>query len=432
MNTAAATPTVAYLPWGPLFDEDYLDAIGVSLADFCTSGSGGHLFNFVGAAHSVGLRMLIVLFSRRVTRTTRFVNAPTGATILVVPASPLYRLVRDRRHWPRVQRFLSLTGSAGRSLVMDATRFLSTPAVGLARLLRREGCTAVLCQEYEFTRFDVSVLLGRLLGIPVFATFQGGDWLEGPLQRWTRRWALRHCAGLLIGPGSEIARVRRAYGVPPDRIVQLFNPLDPDAFDAPSREEARSSLGIPSSARVVVWHGRVVRAEKGLDVLLEAWGRLRAAHPGTELRLLLVGSGRDAAWLRDQLAADGAGVSWRDEFVSDRAELRRYLAAGDVYAFPSRHEGFAVAPLEAMACGLPLVAADAQGIGDLLARGLDDGGIVVPRGDAAALADALGRVLDDPELARLLGARARARVTACCSYEVVGRRLRALFVPAEA
>ena len=429
VTPGATAPAVAYLPWGPLFDEDYLDNLDIPLAEFCTSGSGGHLFNFVEAAQSAGMRTVLVLFSRRVTRLTRYVNAPTGATVVVVPASPWYRAVRDRRHWPRVQRVLRWAGAAVRDHIMDVTAYLSTPVVGLARLLRREGCAAVVCQEYESTRFDVSVLLGRLLRIPVFATFQGGDWLEGAVQQRWRPWTMHHCAGLIIAPGTEIQRVQERYGVPRERIAQIFNPLDSDAFDAPSREEARSHLGIPASARVAVWHGRVARSEKGLDVLLDAWSRVRAARHGADLRLLMVGSGRDAGWLRERLANGAEGVHWRDEFVRERSELRLYLAAGDVYAFASRHEGFAVAPLEAMACGLPVVAADAQGIRDLLGNGLDHGGIVVPTGDAGALADALGRVLDTPELARELGERARARVAARCSLEVVGRQLRAFLLP---
>jgi glycosyltransferase involved in cell wall biosynthesis len=53
-------------------------------------------------------------------------------------------------------------------------------------------------------------------------------------------------------------------------------------------------------------------------------------------------------------------VLWVDRFVHHRDEMRRYLSAGDVYAFPSRNDGFPTAPIEGMACGLPVVADDAQ------------------------------------------------------------------------
>jgi starch synthase len=145
------------------------------------------------------------------------------------------------------------------------------------------------------------------------------------------------------------------------------------------------------------------------------------------LLLLLVGTGRDAGELRRLLAASRLGnVRWIDRYVHDRELLARYLSAADVYAFPSRHEGFAVATLEAMACGLPVVAADAPGVADLLEGGERSGGIVVPRADAAALAAALGRLLDDQPWSRRLGERARRHVEQRFSLERVGAELRAL------
>ena len=101
------------------------------------------------------------------------------------------------------------------------------------------------------------------------------------------------------------------------------------------------------------------------------------------------------------------------------------LCAADVYTLPSRHEGFAVAPLEAMACGLPVVAADTSGVADLLPDGEGSGGVVVPREDSTALASALGRLLDDQAHARELGIRARRWVEERFSSDAVGDRLRA-------
>ncbi len=60
-------------------------------------------------------------------------------------------------------------------------------------------------------------------------------------------------------------------------------------------------------------------------------------------------------------------MHWHDEYTLDRAVVRRRLAASDVFVFSSRHEGFAVTPMEAMACGRPIVASDATGVADLLA-----------------------------------------------------------------
>lgn len=197
---------------------------------------------------------------------------------------------------------------------------------------------------------------------------------------------------------------------------------------ASDRREARAELGIPMSARVVVWHGRVL-SHKGLDTLLDAWERVCRERPGQDLRLLLVGTGNDAEELRRRLAAMRLpGVLWVDKFVHNCDEIRRYLSAGDVYAFPSRHEGFPVAPIEAMACELPVVAADAPGVADILERGEASGGLLVPVGDAAAFALALGRILDNEAWGRELGERASRRAQACFALEAVGEQLRAFIL----
>ena len=422
---ADRVPTVALLPWGLLFDEDYLDTIGVSLEEFCVDGAGGHLFNFITAMQRAGARTVLVLFSRRVAQTTRFVNRSTNVTVVVVPPPARYRLLRDLLARPGLRGALRTVGRPVRTIADEIAAYLATPMRALARELRREGCDAILCQEYEFVRFDVCVLLGRFMRLPVYATYQGGNKLTGELQRLIRPRTVPRAAGLIIASSTEIERVQTAYGVPSSRIAQVFNALEPSAFDAPSRQIAREALGIPASARVAVWHGRVEIAQKGVDVLIDAWQAVCASRPDADLRLLMLGTGVDAAWMHERLVSGTLrGVSWRDEYVQDRAVLRLHLAAGDVYAFPSRHEGFAVAPLEAMACGLPIVAADAPGVPDLLACGEACGGIMVPRGDVAAFAAALGRALDDPAWTRETGVRARERVADTCASDSVGRRLR--------
>jgi len=82
-----------------------------------------------------------------------------------------------------------------------------------------------------------------------------------------------------------------------------------------------------------------------------------------------------------------------------------------------------------MACGLPVVASDVPGVADVLARGEEDGGIIVPCEDAPALADALMRLLEAPELGRQLGQIARRRMEEEFSLEVIGAKLRRFLFP---
>lgn len=435
MSDPHPQPVVALLPWGDLI-EDFLDGIGVSLEAFCEEMKGGWLFGYIDALRSAGVRTVVFCVSARVDTPTRFTNAPTGATVCVLPASERY--LRLRRRIPRPygstleETFGEIRGIRRPiyAAIRDVAPYLATPARPLARELRRERCTAILCQEYESPRFDVCVMVGKRLGIPVFATFQGGVWHRSRLEHPLRPRTLQACAGLIIAPRTEAERVRARYGVPENRIARIFNPIDLTLWRASDRGEARLALGIPDGARVAVWHGRVDLHRKGLDVLLDAWQQVCRERPGRDLWLLLVGTGSDADELRRRIAGMRLpGVMWLDEYILDRARMVGYLSAADVYTLPSRHEGFPVAPIEAMACGLPVVAADAPGVPDILEGGEEAGGLVVPRGDESALAGALGRVLDDPAGRRELGARARLRVERCFSLTTVGEQLCAFLFP---
>jgi starch synthase len=269
------------------------------------------------------------------------------------------------------------------------------------------------------------VLLGKLIGLPVFATFQGGDETQSFLEYPLRQLAFRACAGVIISTQKEIERVRVRYKVPPAKIARIFDPMDMVTWQGSDRSKARVELSIPLDARAVVCHGRIDFHRKGLDILLEAWNQICRDRPDKDLRLLLVGTGPDADKLRQEIATmQLRGVIWLDEFVHDRAVIRRYLSAADVYSLSSRQEGFPIALIEAMACGLPVVAADAPGVPDILERGELSGGLVVPREDSTALALALSRVLDDEAWGWELGKRARCRVEEHFSPEAIGKQLR--------
>jgi glycosyltransferase involved in cell wall biosynthesis len=414
----ALLPTVALVAWGDRF-EDFYGRLGITLDDFRERLVGDWRFNYVEALRSVGVRTVLFFTSAHVQEPIRFRHRPTGATVCVLPSPRLHQKARglQDRFWPRWTAMLTVSS------------YLSTPLQALVRELRREQCDVILCQEYDYPRFDVCVPLGRLLRLPVFATFQGAARAVGPAEYALRRLALHTCAGLIIGARSEHERVRARYRVPPAKLAQIPNPVDVVAWQAMDRGQARAGLGIPAKTRVVGWHGRVELLRKGLDVLLEAWKRICDARPGAPLLLLLVGTGRDASELRSRLAAfPYDNIRWVDRYVHDRDLLVKHLSAVDVYAFPSRHEGFAVATLEAMACGLPVVAADAPGVSDLLEEGERSGGIVIPRGDTDALAGALGGLLDDAQQSRLLGARARRHVEQRFSLERIGTELRDFMV----
>lgn len=440
IENSGKEPTIALLHCYDLID-DFLDSIHLSFETFCKEFVGSWMFGYINALKKVGVRTVLFCISDRLTESCRYLHEPTGATICVLPANQIYRTFRAIRNRAlraydaqEGQTFKDILDSKDtryslltklKDLVKSAGSYVSTPLGLLAHELKQEGCQAILCQEYEFVRFDACVLLGKRIGIPVFATFQGGNETQSFLEYPSRHLAFRYCEGAIIATQTEIERVRKCYKLPDSKIARIFNPIDITSWQRCDRSRARELIGIPLDARVVVWHGRVEIERKGLDILLDAWEQVCCDRPERELRLLLVGTGSDAPKLHQRLTKKPLShMIWIDEFINDRARVQQYLSAADVYVMSSRQEGFPVAPIEAMACSLPIVATDAPGIPDILEHGETSGGLIVPRNNASALANAIGRVLDHPDWGQELGRRARLRVEQQFASEAVGQQLR--------
>lgn len=203
------------------------------------------------------------------------------------------------------------------------------------------------------------------------------------------------------------------------RTVPFGNDLTPFA-DTPERSraaaEARRRYGTP----LVVFVGRLV-SYKGLDVLLRAM-------PGLPARLLVVGSGPEEARLRGLAAQLGLGGHVVFTGRVDAAELPGLAAAADVGVLPSvtRAEAFGLSMVEMMACGVPMVCTEV-GTGTSFVNRHEETGLVVPPGDAAALAAALRRLLTDEPLRRAMGERARARAHEKFAFEATLGGIRSVY-----
>ncbi|MFL4904220.1 glycosyltransferase [Streptomyces sp. MMS24-I2-30] len=180
---------------------------------------------------------------------------------------------------------------------------------------------------------------------------------------------------------------------------------DTPAADTPAPDTPGSVLATPPApaadpaAPLVVCVGRLC-PQKGQDVLLRAWDHVVRQVPGA--RLALVGDGPDRERLR-------AGAPPSVTFAGAVADAAPWYRAADLVVLPSRWEGMALAPLEAMACGRPVLLTDVDGARECLPPGLAAHCLVPPR-NPAALAGAVAALLLDPALRTALGPRGRRHV----------------------
>jgi glycosyltransferase involved in cell wall biosynthesis len=188
-------------------------------------------------------------------------------------------------------------------------------------------------------------------------------------------------------------------GVPFHRIpngvdAALFSPVSPGEQAA-----LRAALGLPTDRVLCAFVGRLTR-QKNPNLLLEAWSRCERS----QAHLVFVGDGPLRADLeqRNSRLPSPSRVS----FTGAVPEAASFVRAMDLLALPSQAEGISNSMLEAMACGLPVVATDVGGARDVLG-GDGKAGLVVPVGSSAALAEAITALVDSPALRREIGAAAR-------------------------
>lgn len=246
---------------------------------------------------------------------------------------------------------------------------------------------------------------------------------EGRLVRGFRAavhgWYLK--ADALVCGTQEIVSEALAAGVDGQRVHHIPSGVDTARFrppTAPEKRLLRRHEGWPDDQVICVALGRL-SVEKGTLDLLEAWRRFQPS----KARLVLVGpdmaghpldaGARARAWVREH-HLDGSV-----QFYGPTSDPARVLAAADVAVFASHYEAACLAALEAMATGLPLVVTRVGGLAEAVVHGVS--GLVCPPRDPAALAAALQRLVADPDLRRVLGARAREaaveRFDAVTQYE---------------
>jgi len=256
------------------------------------------------------------------------------------------------------------------------------------RALRPDVLHANLISPFS-CQYAISAAIA--LGIPTIAVYQLPNAPVNRRQRFLKRltapWTTIH-----VGVGERTAReVERIVRLRPGQVRTIHNGV-PDKTVSPPLERADGPATIGAVGRLA--------PQKGLDVLLRALVQVPAA------RTMLVGQGAEEAHLR--ALAHRLGVADRVSFLGWAQDPRRLLPSFDVFALPSRFEGFPLAVLEAQLAEVPVVAADVGSVAEAVIH--EQTGLLVPPDDPQALATALSALLSDPPSRRRLGRAGRELV----------------------
>jgi len=219
----------------------------------------------------------------------------------------------------------------------------------------------------------------------------------------------RRLDGVLTVSQVSADQIVTEMGVPRPALRTIPLGADLDVFSPdPAQPRVPGRIVVVTSADVPL---------KGLGVLLEALAKIRVERPA---QLVCVGRARPGGAAHTRIDALGLGDAVEFRSGLSRDELVALLRSSEVAVVPSLFEGFCLPAVEEMACGLPLVATRAGALPEVV--GPDgEAAMLVPPGDAEALAGALGRLLADPALRTRLGTAGRARVEAGLSWRATAR-----------
>lgn len=259
----------------------------------------------------------------------------------------------------------------------------------------------------EFVIGQLGHSVARARGIPVVSSYHtdfsrytaayGVPWLRTPVQRYLRRFHLR--SRRVYTPGIAARDELVAQGI---AHVELWGRgVDVDRYH-PGRHDPRLRQAYGGDRDRLFLHVGRLAAEKGVERILDAFGAARARMPsGHDIRLIVAGTGPREHALR-AMAPDG--VTFLGNL--DRSTMLPQLyASTDAFVFASHTETLGLVILEAMASGLPVIAAPVGGVADHLRHNVN--GVAYPPGDIDAMADAMVALATAPTRCQLLGFGAR-------------------------
>jgi glycosyltransferase involved in cell wall biosynthesis len=290
-----------------------------------------------------------------------------------------------------------------------------------ALLQDRPDCFFV--QDYATGRFDVLLLIARILGAPLVA-FHSGSRPERYLGRIVKRWTIPRADWLFPSGRHEMEMLASCYGVPRQRLTVIRPPVDTTVFRPLDRIAACRAAGLDPVRRYVLFVGRLDDGVKRVSAIIRAFATAAVGHRDADL--VIVGDGPDRDRLQALAAEQMPGrVRFLGWISAAEAKAQLYNAA-DFLVLASWREASPAVINEAFACGTPVLASRVGAISDLVVDG-QTGWLFAP-GDDEALAAGLSFALNHPEIIAAMLPRVRELAETSISPAAVTTALRKGFL----
>jgi len=275
----------------------------------------------------------------------------------------------------------------------------------MAQLIRREKVD--LIHSHLADQNFYSCIAARLTARKVIATYHGtlGLFTGSRLRRAIKSWTVRHWADAIVGVSDYMLPTLVRAGLPPDKIVRIYNGVDLDYFSRGAGADLRAELGLPRES-ILIGMVANLRRPKGYEYFVRAARLISDRVP--ETKFIAVGE-KDkviAGELKDLIHQ--LGLEGKFFFLGFRSDIPAILKGLDVFVLSSTDEGLSIATIEAMAAGRPVVVTRSGGPEEIVQDGKT--GFLVPPANAETLAARVCDVLVDPQLASRLGGAAREDV----------------------
>ena len=345
--------------------------------------------------------------------------------------------------WTRGVRIIHVTaGPAEYVRKEDLLPHMAEFTDGMIRFCRRQRSGYALAHANFWMSGLVAADLRRALGLPFVVTFHALGRVRRAFQRQAdefpdARFAIEdrvvaEADHVVAECPQEEEDLIRFYNADPARVTIIPGGFDPEEFWPIAKPLARVTLGLPPDEPLILQLGRMV-PRKGVDTAIRGLARLRADH-GVAARLVIVGGESNDADPRAtpeigrlQEVARAAGVADAVTFVGRRGRevLKYYYSAADVFVTTPWYEPFGITPLEAMACGTPVIGANVGGI-KVTVRDGETGYLVAPD-DAPAVAERIAHLFRHPRLMNVFRRQAVRRANDLFTWRHVASGVSALY-----